>query len=211
MDGTDHTLPEALFQQISHQGEILHFAEGELLFEEGDRPDGLYLLLEGMLKVCSTGTSSREVVYNILGPGQFLGEMLLDGGTRSASVNAMTKATCSVIRSDKLRELLRTEPDLAEHLILKLISRVRALTHKARSLALNGVKARVITLLEEHSFLEGDVRGVPRSLTQQEIANRIGASREMVNHVLRDLINGQYIQKSVNHRMTILKDLPKRD
>ena len=94
-----------------------------------------------------------------------------------------------------MRELIRTHTEFAEPLILKLISRVRALTHKTRSLAFDGVKARVIALLNEPTVLDGGVRHVPRSLTQLEIANPIGACREMVSHVLRDLISDRYIEQ----------------
>lgn len=92
-------------------GNLRRFVEGDLLFEEGHRPNGLYMWLERTLNVYSDASSNREVVYNILAVSEFLGGMLLDG-TRSASFNAITDARCSVIGSYKLRELIRTQPTL---------------------------------------------------------------------------------------------------
>ena len=86
---------------------------------------------------------------------------------------------------------------------------MRSVTRKARSLALDGVYERTVALLEESATTAPEGLRVPLELTQQEIANRIGASREMVNHVLRDLVRGGFILKDKQHRMTIVKTLPK--
>lgn len=208
MERHQHPLPASLIDYLADRGDIRQAGKGERLFREGDAPDGLYVLLDGKLKVYSENANGREILYSILEPGEILGEMLLDGGMRSASVKALTRVRYSVIPPDALHDLFHARPDFAEFVTRKLITRIRSLTHKTKSLMIDGVRARVIALLNEHAIPDGDVRRVPRSLTQQEIANRIGASREMVNHVVRELIQGDYIHKDAGHRMTLLKALP---
>ena len=209
MDRLKDRLPQALLQQLSTRGDVRRFKSGQILINEGDVADSLYVLLSGQLKVFSHDRRNREVIYNTLEPGEIFGEMLLDGGRRSASVKAIKYSECLVIDGDKSRELLRAHPDFAECLVLKLISRLRNATRTIRSLALDDVLGRVVALLEEVAIVEGDVHRVPRNFTQAEIANRVGASREMVNHIVRDLVKGGYIHKDARHQMTLLKKLPK--
>ena len=121
----------------------------------------------------------------------------------------MTDSRCLVVKGDAFQTTLRAQPEFAEALVLLLIARLRAATRKIRSFALDGVYERVVALLEEEAVPEGDVHSIPRVLTQLEIANRVGASREMVNHVLRDLVRGGFIRKDSQHRMTILRKLPR--
>lgn len=188
---------------------IRALAAGELLFEEGDTSDTLYILLSGQLKVFTFGANGREVVYNVLEPGELLGEMFLDGEPRSASVKATMPCECLVVPGDGIRDLLRAHPDFAEFMVVNLISRLRQTTRKVRSLALEGVYERTVALLDDVAVGEGAMRRLPAKLTQGEIAGRIGATREMVNHVLRDLERGGFIVKSGTQRV-IAKPLPKR-
>ena len=211
MDRWKNSLPSDLLARICERGDVQEFAKGEILFEEGDAPDGIYVLLDGKLKVYAEAPSGRELVFNVLEPGDALGEMLLDGGSRCASVKAATAARCGIVDATTLRTLVRSEPDFAEYMIRKLIARVRRLWRNTKSLAIHSVHERVVALLEEHAVMDGGVRKVPRLLTQQEIANRVGASREMVNHVVRDLVDDGYIHKDAAHCMTIVKKLPRPD
>ncbi len=185
-------------------------AAGEVLFREGDASDAMYLLLSGRLKVYAANDGGREVVYNEVVPGELLGEMLLDGGLRSASVQALQGSSCLVIAGDDVHDLLHAHPDFAEVLLLQLISRLRQATRTIRAMALEGVYERVAALLEQVAVGSAGHREVPRTFTQIEIARRVGASREMVNQVLRDLVRGGFIHKDRAHRMTLLKALPER-
>ena len=179
-----------------------------MLFQEGDPSDGLYVLLSGQLKVYAASTDGQEVVYNVLGPGELLGEVALFGGPRSASVRATTNAECLVMQNSVAHELLRTRPEFAAHVFAKLASRARRSTRMARSMALDGVPERVIALLETCAVREGTALRVPAELTQKEIASRIGASREMVHKVIGKLTRGGFLHRDARHRMTILKPLP---
>lgn len=203
------SLPVHLLEELLRQGTIFRYPAGGILFREDDKPDHVFVLLSGQLMVYSIGNNDQEIVYNVLQPGEILGEMMLDGGLRSASVKALTDAECCVITGEVAIGLLRNTPDFAEYLVHKLIWRVRHLTRQNRSLALNDVYERVAALLEEQAIPDGDTRRIPRVLTQQEIASRIGASREMVGKILRNLIHGGFIAKDADRRMVIVKKLPK--
>ena len=208
MSDTCNQMTHDVLARMAGHGDIRYFEKGEILFEEHDAPDGVYILLEGELKVYVDGRQGREVVYATLKPIELFGEMLLDGGARSASVKALTRARCAVVPADALRALVRSEPDFAEHTILGLIARLRTLSQSTRRLATHQVRERVFALLDDAAVDEGNVRAIARPLTQQEIANRVGASREMVNHVLRDLRTAGHIMRDDGDRLLILKPLP---
>jgi len=208
MSDTRNQMTHDVLARMAGHGDIRYFEKGEILFEEHDAPDGVYILLEGELKVYVDGRQGREVVYATLKPIELFGEMLLDGGARSASVKALTRARCAVVPADALRALVRSEPDFAEHTILGLIARLRTLSQSTRRLATHQVRERVFALLDDAAVDEGNVRAIARPLTQQEIANRVGASREMVNHVLRDLRTAGHIMRDDGDRLLILKPLP---
>lgn len=195
---------------LSADGRVRQLDTGDVLFHEGDEADAMYLLLTGRLKVYASNESAREVVYNELAPGELFGEMLLDGGLRSASVRALEPSGCLVVSGEDVHGLLRAHPEFAEVLVLGLIARLRHATRTIRGMALEGVYERVVALLEDAAVGDEGHRQVPRALTQIEIARRVGASREMVNQVLRDLVRGGFIHKDRAHRMTLLKPLPAR-
>jgi CRP/FNR family cyclic AMP-dependent transcriptional regulator len=204
----DTRIPQDLLQRLLSAGDTRRYAVGDILFHQGDASDALYVLLAGRLRVYSGSANGREVVYNVLEPGETFGELLLDGGPRSASVQAVTEAECLVIKGDALRGLIGTYPELAERLMLRLIARLRHATRTIHSLALEGVFERVTALLEESALDEGESRRIPAHLTQQEIANRIGATREMVNHVMQRLRREGYIVRDGQRRTQIVKPLP---
>lgn len=210
LNATTRRLSGNLLRELAASLPVQRFPVGTTLLTEGDSADFLYVLIEGQLKVYSCNSKGREVVYNILEPGEFFGEMMLDGEPRSASVKAVVDSECVLVPGSELSGMLLAHPEFAECLVLTLISRLRNATSKIRGLALDGVYERVAALLADAAVLDGEVLRVPRAFTQLEIATRVGASREMVNHVLRDLVRGGFILKDKQHRMTIVKKLPQR-
>jgi CRP/FNR family cyclic AMP-dependent transcriptional regulator len=143
------------------------------------------------------------------GPGEYFGEMVLDEGPRSASVMTVEPSKFLVISKADFRKFLSANPDFAMKLINRLMRRVRALTDNVGSLALLDVYGRVARLLLEMSTEQGGKHVVSERLTQKDIADRVGASREMVSRIFKDLVAGGYIQ--VDDRViTINKDLPPR-
>lgn len=200
----------ALLLELAKLGESIQLAPGQLLFQEGERSEDLYILLDGQLKVFSTGRLEREVIYNIVQPIGLVGEMLLDGGSRSASVRAVDHAVCSKLCVKSFRSMMEINPMLGGLVVDLLISRLRKATQKIRSLALDSVYERVTSLLNEHAVPSEEGRTVPTFLTQQEIANRIGSSREMVNYVMRELIKGGFLVRPRARRLLIVRTLPSR-
>lgn len=202
-------LSEGLLASLSARGNLRTFGRGELLINEGEQSDALFILIAGELKVFTRDKRGRELVYNVMRPGEFFGEMFLDGGARSASVKAVSTALCAVVGPAEFRAFMKDYPEFAESLVLKLIARVRRATEQTRSLALSGVYERVVALLNDLAVDEaGGVRAVKDLVTQQEIADRIGATREMVNQIIRNLVRNGYLVRDEGRRMLIAKPLP---
>ena len=208
-DRSNNLSPE-LLSQLALCGDAKWYRRNELLIEEGAVSDALYILIAGQLKVFTQDDKGRELVYNILQPGEFFGELFLDGGLRSASVKAVVDSQCIVVDHLAIRDFMKTYPEFAECLVYKLIARLRHATQLSKSLALHDVYERTVDLLNLVALNEGDIRVVPTTLTQQEIADRVGATREMINHILRDLIRGGFLARDDKKRLVFNKMLPKR-
>jgi len=179
-----------------------------VIINEGDTSDTLFIVLSGRVKVYSNNADGKEIVITTHGPGEYVGELALDGGVRSASVMTLEPTTCSVVSGGNLRDFIAAHPDFASHLILKLIRSVRDATESVKSLALEDVYARVIRLLNDISDpAEGGQRRVRERLTQQDIADRVGASREMVSRIFKDLTAGGYLDLS-SGRIVIVRKPP---
>jgi CRP/FNR family cyclic AMP-dependent transcriptional regulator len=205
------TLSPELLAQLAQCGDAKWYGRNQVLIVEGAVSDALYILIAGQLKVFTQDGKGRELVYNILQPGEFFGELFLDGGLRSASVKAVVDSQCIVIDHLAIRGFMKTYPEFAECLVYKLIARLRHATQLSRSLALHDVYERTVDLLNHVALKEQDeLRVVPLSMTQQEIANRVGATREMINHILRDLIRGGFLARDEKKRLVFTRELPKR-
>lgn len=189
------------------RGRIRSFRKGVVIIQEGDCGDTLYIILAGRVKVFATGADEREIVLDTHGPGEYVGEMALDGGPRSASVITLEPTTCSVVTRAELREHIKQNPDIAFDLLAKVIRRARRATENVKNLALLDVYGRVTRLLNELAVEQDGARVVAEKLTHQDIAERVGASREMVSRLLKDLAQGGYVE--VRDRQILLrKPLP---
>jgi len=200
-------LQDATLREIAAAGVVRSFPKQAVLISEGDVGDALYIVLSGRLKVFASNESGKEVVIDFVGPGDYVGEMSLDGSPRSASVMTVEPTTCAIVNRAQFREFVLAHPDFALHLIEKLIHRVRVATENVKSLALSDVYGRLVRLL---TTLARDVDGrrvVTERLTQQEIAERIGASRDMISRLLKDLVGGGYVAID-DRRIVLLRKLP---
>jgi len=175
---------------------------------EGDHSDSLYIILSGKVKVFLSD-EGRSLTLRSLGPGDYFGEIALDEGPRSASVMTLEPCTFAVVSRETFAAFVSAHPDFTIRLIRKLIHMARALTNNVRSLALLDVYGRVARLLLELAVEQGGRRVIPEKLTQREIAGRVGASREMIGLILRDLAVGGYISIA-GKQITINKQPPKR-
>lgn len=200
-------LDEARLREAAPHGVTRTFPRHAVIVNEGDETDSLYVLLAGRAKVFITGEDGREVVLATIEPGDYFGEMVLDGGPRSASVMTLEPSRLFVISHDEVEGLLAANPLFARDLIERLIAKVRSLTTKVRDLALKDVYSRFVRFVEENAVEANGGRVVPERLTQHDIAARIGGSREMVSRIVRDLVAGSYIAVDGKH-IHILKKLP---
>jgi len=165
-----------------------------IVVNEGDLSDSLYVILSGKIKVYLGDESGKELILDIKGPGQYFGEMVLDEGPRSASVMTMEPSQFAVLSRNDFKNILLKHPHIALHVITNLIRLTRGLNENVKSLAMLDVYGRVARLLLELAVEKEGHMVIPQKLTQKEMANKVGASREMINRILRDLTTGGYIK-----------------
>jgi CRP/FNR family cyclic AMP-dependent transcriptional regulator len=164
-------LEEATLRAIAETGVVRTFPKNTVLIHEGDSGDALYIVLSGRVKVYASNAQGREFAIAFHGAGEYVGEMTLDGGVRSASVVTIDPTVCAVVHREQFREFILKNPDFALHLIEKLINRVRATTEDVKSLALTDVYGRLVRLINTLAVPGADGTSmVPEKLTQQAIA-----------------------------------------
>jgi len=203
-------ISDTFVRQLASLGRVRTYPKNTVFITEGDSSDSVFVILSGKVKVFFSDTEGHEMILDTQGPGEYVGEMALDGNPRSASVMTLEPSTFSVVAREPIREAIRNNPDLALDMISKIIDRARIATSSVKDLALLDVYGRVARLLLNMSVDNGDGKLIiPDKLTQQEIAERVGASRDMVSRIFRDLTAGGYI--SVENRfITINKKPPAR-
>ena len=200
-------LSEAELKAIAPHAMERSCPKNVIVVAEGDSTDSLFVILSGRVRIYASDQDGHEVVFGTQGPGEYFGEMVLDGGVRSASVMTLEKSRFLVVPRPQLRELIAANPEFALNMMKKLISRVRTLTASVKSLALMDVYGRVAHLLLEMAEQKDDGLVIEERLTQQELASRVGASREMVGRILKDLTDGGYLSLHRN-RMVINRRPP---
>jgi CRP/FNR family transcriptional regulator, cyclic AMP receptor protein len=165
--------------------------------------------LEGSVRVYGQDAQGREVTYGQIDAPSYFGEMSLDGGPRSASIEATSACQCFVVTRERVKAELATNPELAFELITKITARARAATDTVRSMALKDAYGRLREVLEA-LVGEPDEQGrrkIKAGTTHASLALRIGTSREMVSKILRDLEKGGYLA-SKERTTFIVKKLP---
>jgi CRP/FNR family cyclic AMP-dependent transcriptional regulator len=178
------------------------------VINEGDNSDYFYVLLSGKIKIVMTDDSGREVILAILGNGEHFGEFsLIDQQPRSASAVTMEESVLLLVTRDRFRDCLLKNPALAEQFMARLTHRLRAADRKIEGLALHDVYSRIARTLAELATEQDGKLVLPQKLTHQDLAHMVGASREMVTRILRDLTTGGYISIE-NRAITLLKKLP---
>src|SRR5438093_4694855 len=200
-------LAEETLRAIAATGVVRNYPKNTILINEGDSSDSLFIVLSGRVKVFASNEAGREIVLSFFGPGEYVGEMSLDGSPRSASVMTVEPTSCAVVNRASFREFILAHPEFALHLIEMLIRRVRHTTESVKSLALSDVYGRLVRLLTSLAVERDGKLVVPEKLTQQDIAERVGASRDMISRLMKDLVGGGYL--AVDERtITILKKPP---
>jgi len=166
-----------------------------MVLAAGDLTDSLYIVLSGRLKVMMSDAEGKEVILSILGPGEFFGEMgLIDDAPRSASVVAIEPCELLFIAKRDFKNSLADNFEMTMAVMRGLVRRLRDADRKIGSLALLDVYGRVARLLLDMSETVNGQKMVTKRLPKQDIAKMIGASREMVSRVMKDLQLGGYIE-----------------
>ena len=201
------SLPPQHLKALADQGTVRAFPKNTIIISVGDRSDSMFIIQSGKVKVYLADESGKELLLSTHGPGEYFGEMILDEGPRSASVVTLESSRFSVITTDQFKEFLTQHPDIGLELIKSLIHRVRALTKTAGNLGLLDVYGRVARLLLDMAVEDNGKQVIREHLTQQDMASRVGCSREMISRILKDLRVGGYI-KMDGDRMFIAKKPP---
>ncbi len=201
-------ISDAFVRELAGLGRVRSYPKNTVFITEGDSSDSVFVILSGKVKAFVSDSEGHELILNTQGPGDYVGEMALDGKPRSASVVTLEPSTFSVVQREPLRDAIRRNPDFALDMIGKVIERAREATDNVKNLALLDVYGRVARLLlnmSVESEADGKLR-IPDKITQQEIAERVGASRDMVSRIFRDLTVGGYI--TVENRIITINKKP---
>ena len=201
-----HNLPPDSLARLEKTSVQRKYPKNTILFMEGDENGQLFVIQSGMVSVYTDDDEGRQLVLNYMGPGEYFGELaLIDNQPRSASVVTVEDSQLLCISRECFREFMQSHPELYEVLMIELVRKIRQLTDNVKDMALLDVYGRVASTLDRlcNSSEVSDMK-----LTHQDIANMVGASREMVSRVMKELVVGGYIQMNQKH-IRILKTFPK--
>jgi CRP/FNR family cyclic AMP-dependent transcriptional regulator len=208
---SDAAHPHQHIEALATLGTQRRYRRGTLLIQEGETGDTLYIVLQGRLRAYLADHSGKELTLGVYGPQEYVGEMSLDGGPRSANVEALEGSLCSVVTRDTLLSYIASHPEFALEMMGRLIRRARLATESARNVAMIDVYGRLVLLLNQLAC-EPDpegLRALRERITHQAMAQHLACSREMVSRLMRDLGAGGYI--AVRERcIWLLKPLPAR-
>lgn len=186
--------PDEALRLLATKAKPATFAKQATIVTEGDETTSLYIVLSGKVRVFSSGDKSKEVTLMVQEAGSCFGEIaLLSDEPRSASVSALEKTQCGVISKNDFIQWLIAHPEVAISLLGVLSEKVRSLTQKIKHLALSNVYERTIKVLLDMAQPQGDALIIEARPTQQQLATIVGASREMINKVMQELIKGGYV------------------
>ena len=209
MDTATLERPHDILTELAKLGETRTWEPGTAVVREGDVADSMYIIHAGELRAVVAGDGGRQVELNTLGPGEFLGELMLGGTHRAATVEVTVRARLTRVPRAAVEQLLSARPDLALQLIHGLVQRVRTLTRTVGQLASVDVYGRLVGLFDALATDDDGQRVVRGPMSQARIAERLGASKAMVNRLLQDLARGGYIDMS-RRGIVLLKRLPPR-
>jgi CRP/FNR family transcriptional regulator, cyclic AMP receptor protein len=196
-DALDEEGTRALRRQMSE----VKLSRGDRLFEEGDDGAALYVVLDGKIKLTRAAADGRENLLSVLGPGEMFGELsLFDPRPRTSSASAVTDATLAALAHAALRPWLNDRPEVSMHMLRALAQRLRRANDVTADLVFTDVPGRVakalLDLADRFGRQEEDGLHVHHDLTQEELAQLVGASRETVNKALADFAARGWLQIS---------------
>ena len=193
--GVDPDAADALAKEM----ETIEIRKGEVLFNEGEPGDSLYIVTAGKIKLGRRAADGRQNLLYVAGPSDMVGELsLFDPGPRTATATAVTDTRLSRLRKQALRPWLANRPEIAEQLLRVLARRLRRTNNMLADLIFTDVPGRVakalLQLARQFGSQESGLLRVTHDLTQEEIAQLVGASRETVNKALADFAHRGWLR-----------------
>lgn len=192
-------------QQLESIGSHLAISvveKGEIILKQGEVADSLYVIVAGRVKIYMNDESGREVLLKTLAAGDFFGEIpMFDQEPRTANVATLERCHLQVLSYKSFKKCIERSPDIATKVMETLAKRLREADRKISALALMDISSRVSRTLLELAIVSNGKKVVGEELTQKDLANMIGASREMVNRTLKGLMDQGYIEV---HRKSIV-------
>lgn len=206
LDGLDDEGARALRRQM---GEV-ELSRGEHLFMEGDDGDAMYVVLDGKMKLTRAAADGRENLLTVIGPGEMFGELsLFDPRPRTSSASAVTDAVLASLKHKDLMPWVRERPEVSLHMLRALAKRLRRAQDVTADLVFTDVPGRVaknlLDLAERFGTHGADGLHVHHDLTQEELAQLVGASRETVNKALADFAARGWLQ--ISARSVLILDV----
>lgn len=200
-------LDDADIEQVVSQTSLRQFPKNTVIVNQGDDTDSFYVIVKGKVDVFLHNDKGKEIIINTLGECEAFGELAPLGGIpRQASIITTEDSTFGVISRQVFMDTLLIKPVVSMRIIDLLITRIQDLTEEVSSLALEDVYNRVVRVLYKHAREVGE-KLITEKLTQQNIASRVGATREMVHRILKELKTGGYITIE-GKQITIERKLP---
>jgi CRP/FNR family cyclic AMP-dependent transcriptional regulator len=200
-------MDDADIESVVSQTVTRQFPKNTVIVSQGDDTDSFYVIVQGKVDVFLHNDKGKEIIINTLGECESFGELAPLGGIpRQASIITTEDSTFGIISRQVFIDTLLVKPSISMRIIDLLITRIQDLTEEVSSLALEDVYNRVVRVLYKHAAEVGE-KLVTEKLTQQDIASRVGATREMVHRILKELKTGGYISIEGKH-ITIEKKLP---
>lgn len=193
--GVESSAAEALARSL----EPVDFPRGQEIFAEGEQGDRLYIIISGKVKIGRRAPDGRENLLAIMGPSDMFGELsIFDPGPRTSSVTTVTEVRAVSLDRPALRKWINERPEIAEQLLRVLARRLRRTNNMLADLIFTDVPGRVakelLRLASRFGSQDGGLLRVTHDLTQEEIAQLVGASRETVNKALADFAHRGWLR-----------------
>jgi CRP-like cAMP-binding protein len=184
------------------------FRRGEIIVEQGRKSNALFILLTGRARVLTADSRGREVILAVLQPGDYVGEMsLIDNEPHSATVRAEVQTDVLVLGRTEFARCLPENSSLSYAIMRGLVARLRNADRQIESLALLDVYGRVARTLLDMSEQDGEIKIIRNKVSRQDLAKIVGASREMVSRVMKDLEERGYVETQENGSVVLKERL----
>jgi CRP/FNR family cyclic AMP-dependent transcriptional regulator len=198
-------LDEQDIARLEAIGQERSVAKNTMVINEGDETDCLYIVLRGKAHALRSDESGRQFIVNRFGPFDYFGEMsFFDRHARCATVMTKEKCTLMILPRKAFSDFAGRHPEIYTNVIGALLEKLRRATRQIEELAFLDVYGRLARVLIENQNADGIIE---EKLTQQELADMVGSSRETVNRIFNELVTGGYISKAQG-RIKIEKKLP---